>query len=154
MKIFIFDLDDTIIYYPFGIVDYRNIRVDINLSRILNNLSSPKYIYSNGTYGHVKEILNKMNLTNSFDKLYARDTIPYMKPYVESYKFIEQDIRKKYNDRNKYYFFDDRLENLQTAKSRGWYTIWVNINFIDKPYYVDYAFPNIHTASMYFLLEN
>ena len=154
MKIFIFDLDDTIIYYPFGIVDYRNIRVDINLSRILNNLNSPKYIYSNGTYGHVKEILNKMNLTNSFDKLYARDTIPYMKPYVESYKFIEQDIRKKYNDRNKYYFFDDRLENLQTAKSRGWYTIWVNINFIDKPYYVDYAFPNIHTAAMYFLLEN
>lgn len=154
MKIFIFDLDDTIIYYPFGIVDYRNIRVDVNLSRILNNLNSPKYIYSNGTYGHVKEILNKMNLTNSFDKLYARDTIPYMKPYVESYKFIEQDIRKKYNDRNKYYFFDDRLENLQTAKSRGWYTIWVNINFIDKPYYVDYAFPNIHTAAMYFLLEN
>ena len=154
MKIFIFDLDDTIIYYPFGIVDYRNIRVDINLSRILNNLNSPKYIYSNGTYGHVKEILNKMNLTNSFDKLYARDTISYMKPYVESYKFIEQDIRKKYNDRNKYYFFDDRLENLQTAKSRGWYTIWVNINFIDKPYYVDYAFPNIHTAAMYFLLEN
>ena len=154
MKIFIFDLDDTIIYYPFGIVDYRNIRVDINLSRILNNLNSPKYIYSNGTYGHVKEILNKMNLTNSFDKLYSRDTIPYMKPYVESYKFIEQDIRKKYNDRNKYYFFDDRLENLQTAKSRGWYTIWVNINFIDKPYYVDYAFPNIHTAAMYFLLEN
>ena len=154
MKIFIFDLDDTIIYYPFGIVDYRNIRVDVNLSRILNNLNSPKYIYSNGTYGHVKEILNKMNLTNSFDKLYARDTIPYMKPYIESYKFIEQDIRKKYNDRNKYYFFDDRLENLQTAKSRGWYTIWVNINFLDKPYYVDYAFPNIHTAVMYFLLEN
>ena len=154
MKIFIFDLDDTIIYYPFGIVDYKNIRVDENLSRILNNLNSPKYIYSNGTYGHVKEILNKMNLTNSFDKLYARDRIPYMKPYVESYKFIEQDIRKKYNDRNKYYFFDDRLENLQTAKSRGWNTIWVNINFIDKPYYVDYAFPNIHTAVMYFLLEN
>ena len=154
MKIFIFDLDDTIIYYPFGIVDYKNIKVDENLSRILNNLNSPKYIYSNGTYGHVKEILNKMNLTNSFDKLYARDTIPYMKPYVESYKFIEQNIRKKYNDRNKYYFFDDRLENLQTAKSRGWNTIWININFIDKPYYVDYAFPNIHTAVMYFLLEN
>jgi len=153
MKIFIFDLDDTIIYYPFGIVDYKNIRVDENLSRILNNLNSPKYIYSNGTYGHVKEILNKMNLTNSFDKLYARDTIPYMKPYVESYKFIEQDIRKKYNDRNKYYFFDDRLENLQTAKSRGWNTIWVNVNFIDKPYYVDYAFPNIHTAVMYFVLN-
>ena len=154
MKIFIFDLDETIIYYPFGIVDYKNIRIDENLSRILNNLNSPKYIYSNGTYGHVKEILYKMNLTGMFDKLYARDTIPFMKPYMESFKFIEQDIRKYYNDRNKYYFFDDRLENLKTAKSRGWYTIWVNIDFLNKPYYVDYAFPNIHTAAMYFVLEN
>ena len=154
MKIFIFDLDDTIIYYPFGIVDYKNIRIDENLSRILNNLNSPKYIYSNGTYGHVKEILYKMNLTGMFDKIYARDTIPFMKPYMESFKFIEQDIRKYYNDRNKYYFFDDRLENLKTAKSRGWYTIWVNIDFLEKPYYVDYAFPNIHTAAMYFVLEN
>ena len=153
MKIFIFDLDDTIIYYPFGIVDYKNIRIDENLSRILNNLKSPKYIYSNGTYEHIKEILYKMNLTGMFDKLYARDTIPFMKPYIESFKFIEQDIRKYYNDRNKYYFFDDRLDNLKTAKSRGWYTIWVNIDFINKPYYVDYAFPNIHTAAMYFLLE-
>jgi len=149
MKIFIFDLDDTIIYYPFGIVDYKNIRIDENLSRILNNLNSPKYIYSNGTYGHVKEILYKMNLTGMFDKIYARDTIPFMKPYMESFKFVEQDIRKYYNNRNKYYFFDDRLENLKTAKSRGWYTIWVSINFLDKPYYVDYAFPNIHTAVLW-----
>jgi len=149
MKIFIFDLDDTIIYYPFGIVDYKNIRIDENLSRILNNLNSPKYIYSNGTYGHVKEILYKMNLTGMFDKIYARDTIPFMKPYMESFKFVEQDIRKYYNNRNKYYFFDDRLENLKTAKSRGWYTIWVSIDFLDKPYYVDYAFPNIHTAVLW-----
>jgi putative hydrolase of the HAD superfamily len=140
MKIFIFDLDDTII--------------DENLSRILNNLNSPKYIYSNGTYGHVEEILYKMKLTRMFDKIYARDTISFMKPYMESFKFVEQDIRKYYNNRNKYYFFDDRLENLKTAKSRGWYTIWVSIDFLDKPYYVDYAFPNIHTAAMYFVLES
>ena len=95
-----------------------------------------------------------MNLTGMFDKLYARDTIPFMKPYIESFKFIEKDIRKYYNDRNKYYFFDDRLDNLKTAKSRGWYTIWVNIDFINKPYYVDYAFPNIHTAVLYFVLES
>jgi FMN phosphatase YigB (HAD superfamily) len=154
MKIFIFDLDDTIIYHSFGIVDYRNIRIDENLSIILNNLNYPKFIYSNGTIGHVKEVLKNMNLTNIFTKLYGRDTIPYMKPYVESYKFIEDDIKEYYREKNKYYFFDDRLENLQTAKSRGWYTIWVNIDFINKPYYVDYAFPNIHTASMYFVIDN
>ena len=151
MKIFIFDLDDTIIYYPFGIVDYRNIRVDENLSRLLNNLNYPKYIYSNGTYGHVKEVLNNMKLSSTFTKVYARDTIPYMKPYLDSFKYVEHDIKKHYREKNKYYFFDDRLENLQMAKGRGWNTIWVNIDFINKPYYVDHAFPNIHTAIMYFL---
>tara|TARA_B100001057_G_C22349416_1_gene756431 strand:+ start:184 stop:651 length:468 start_codon:yes stop_codon:yes gene_type:complete len=153
MKILIFDLDDTIIYHSFGFVDYRNIKFDENLSRILNFLNHPKFIYSNGTYDHVKQVLNNMKLSNYFNKIYARDTIPYMKPYVESYKFIEHDIKKYYNDRNKYYFFDDRLENLQTAKSRGWTTIWININFIEKPYFVDHAFPNIHTAVMYFIIN-
>ena len=154
MKIFIFDLDDTIIYYPFGLVNYNNIRMDITLSRLLNNMNIVKYIYSNGTYGHVKIVTDKMRITNNFTQIFARDRMPAMKPHVDSFKFVEKSIRKDYNNRNKYYFFDDRLENLQTAKSRGWNTIWVNINFIDKPYFVDYAFPNIHTAVMYFLLEN
>ena len=132
MKIYIFDLDDTIIYHPFGIVNYNKMKIDKNLSKILNN----------------------MELSNTFNKIYARDTIPYMKPYIESFKFVEQDIKKYYNDRNKYYFFDDLLDNLKTAKSRGWITIWVNIKFMDCPYYVDYAFPNVHTAIMYFLIDN
>ena len=29
----------------------------------------------------------------------------------------------------------------------------VNTKFIECPYYVDYAFPNVHTAIMYFVLE-
>ena len=153
MKIYIFDLDDTIIYHPFGIVNYNKIKMDKNLSKILNYLNSPKFIYSNGTYGHVKEVLNNMGLSNTFNKIYARDIIPYMKPYVESFKYIEQDIKKYYNNRNKYYFFDDILDNLKTAKSRGWITIWVNIKFIEPPYYVDYSFPNVHTAILYFVIS-
>ena len=153
MKIFIFDLDDTIIYYPFGIVKYENIKIDETLSMLLNNLKSPKIIYSNGTYGHVKEVLDKMNITNKFELMYGRDTMPQMKPHIDSFKYVEHNIRKRYNSRNKYYFFDDRLENLQMAKSRGWITIWVNIDFNRKPYYVDYAFPNIHTAILYFVIS-
>ena len=93
-----------------------------------------------------------MKLTNSFNKIYARDTIPAMKPQVESFKFVEADIKKFINKKNQYYFFDDRLENLEMAKRRGWNTIWVNINYMDKPIFVDYAFPNIHTSIMYFLI--
>ena len=87
MKIFIFDLDDTIIYHQFGIVKYENIKIDKTLSTLLNNIKSPKIIYSNGTYGHVKEVLDKMNITNKFELIYARDTMPQMKPHIYSFKY-------------------------------------------------------------------
>ncbi len=153
MKIFVFDLDDTIIYYPFRIVNYNLINIDKSLSILLNELDGIKLIYSNGTNGHVIDVLKRMKLVNIFSKIYARDTIPHMKPHINSFKFVEKDIKKNVNNVNEYYFFDDLLENLQSAKSIGWKTIWVNINYIDKPYYVDYAFPNIHTAVMYFLVN-
>ena len=153
MKVFIFDLDDTIIYYPHGIVDYKNIYPDATLFNLLDELKYPKIIYTNGTKGHAEDILRNMRLTNSFTAVYARDTMPAMKPLMESFSFVEKDIRKHINEKNKYYFFDDRLENLQTAKARGWETIWVHDDFMNYPYYVDHAFPNIHTAVMYFLID-
>ena len=153
MKVFIFDLDDTIIYYPFNIINYNNISFDSNLFNLLDNLKYPKIIYTNGTYGHAEDILNNMNIINKFVAIYARDTMPAMKPHINSFKFVENDIRKHINEKNKYYFFEDRLENLEIAKSRGWNTIWVNINYMSAPIYVDYAFPNIHTAVMYFVIN-
>ena len=152
MKIFIFDLDDTIIYYPNNIVNYDNIKSDLNLYYLLDNLNSTKIIYTNGTYGHAEEVLKKMKLNNLFNKIYARDTIPLMKPHINSFKYVEKDIKNHINKNNEYYFFDDRLDNLMTAKSLGWVTIFINLNFIDKPLYVDHSFSNIHSAVMYFLV--
>ena len=152
MKVFIFDLDDTIIYYPNNIVNYNKITFDSNLFNLLNNLKHPKIIYTNGTYGHAEEVLNNMKLNNIFNKVYARDTIPLMKPHINSFKYVENDIKKNINRNNEYYFFDDRLDNLMTAKSLGWVTIFINLKFIDKPLYVDHSFSNIHSAVMYFLV--
>ena len=152
MKIFIFDLDDTIIYYPNNIVNYDNIKSDLNLYYLLDNLNSTKIIYTNGTYGHAEEVLKKIKLNNLFNKIYARDTIPLMKPHINSFKYVEKDIKNHINKNNEYYFFDDRLDNLMTAKSLGWVTIFINLNFIDKPLYVDHSFSNIHSAVMYFLV--
>ena len=152
MKVFIFDLDDTIIYYPNNIVNYNKITFDSNLFNLLNNLKHPKIIYTNGTYGHAEEVLNNMKLNNIFNKVYARDTIPLMKPHINSFKYVEDDIKKNINRNNEYYFFDDRLDNLMTAKSLGWITIFINLKFVDKPLYVDYSFSNIHSALMYFVI--
>jgi len=152
MKVFIFDLDDTIIYYPNNIVNYDNIKFDPNLFNLLEKLNSPKIIYTNGTYGHAEVVLNNMKLNSLFNKIYARDTIPLMKPHINSFKYVEKDIKSHINKNNEYYFFDDRLDNLMTAKSLGWVTIFINLKFIDKPLYVDHSFSNIHSAVMYFLV--
>ena len=102
MKIFIFDLDDTIIYYPFGIVKYENIKIDETLSMLLNNLKSPKIIYSNGTYDHVKEVLDKTlsnreveNLSLDYSKQIFRrlEAIEPLKGFLE-YLAIHKEINK------------------------------------------------------------
>ena len=152
MKVYIFDLDDTIIYYPNNIVNYDNIKFDPNLFNLLEKLNSTKIIYTNGTYGHAEVVLNNMKLNSLFNKIYARDTIPLMKPHINSFKYVEKDIKNHINKNNEYYFFDDRLDNLMTAKSLGWVTIFINLKFIDKPLYVDHSFSNIHSAVMYFLV--
>ena len=48
MKVFIFDLDDTIIYYPFNQVNYDRIGLDVNLFNFM------PYIYDRkGTYSYL-----------------------------------------------------------------------------------------------------
>ena len=44
----------------------------------------------------------------------------------------------------------DLIENLISAKKMGWRTIWISPKFIEKPDYIDYAFPNIFQALLFF----
>ena len=152
MKVFIFDLDDTIIYYPMGIVDYNKISFDSNLSNLLNNLNHPKIIYTNGTYGHGEGVVN--NLQINVDGMFGRDTMPNMKPHINSFNYVKNIIDKKINQNDECIFFDDLLDNLDTAKRIGWSTVWITPNFNNgSPEFVDYVFPNIYQAMIYFGLK-
>ena len=57
---------------------------------------------------------------------------------------------------NQIYFFDDLLENCETAKSQGWTTLWINPDFLSgRQYeYVDYSFKNIKDALIYLEKQN
>ena len=72
-------------------------------------------------------MIKNLQLTDSVNDLFARDTIPFMKPYPESFDFVQGVIRKQMNTFNlECLFFDDLLDNLRTAKGLGWITIWIN----------------------------
>ena len=150
MIYFIFDLDDTIVIHPPDDKDMYNIKSDPQLQYLFNNLYYKSYIFTNGTIDHAHEILDKLKLY-SFKKIFARDTIPYMKPNIKSFLFVQKNIL--YNDyntdvSNTFIFFDDLLQNLKAAKKLGWITVWIHPNFNKKFNYdfIDLSYPNIYDA--------
>ena len=151
MIYYLFDLDDTIVIHPPSRNDdMYNIKPDPCLQNLFNTLKYKSYIYTNGTYGHAKIVLDKMKL-NNFKKNYARDTMPYMKPHIKSFEFVQKNIlHSDYNTdlNNTFIFFEDTLDNLKMAKNLGWKTIWIHPNYINGVRYdfVAFSFPNIYDA--------
>jgi len=155
-KIFIFDIDDTIIIHTPEYNDYYTPDAENKtLLELIETLDSEaNYAYTNGTYEHGDSVLKALNIKNSFKKIFARDTIPHMKPSIESFQYVHNEIIKgNYQLMNEYYFFDDLIENLNSAKKVGWKTVWISPNYAQHKNYmdiIDYAFPNIYQALMYF----
>ena len=150
---YIFDLDDTlIIHNNVRHINYELISEDYLLSQLLSRCKGPRYIYTNGTGGHALTVLNKMNIKQYFDKIYSRDTIPYMKPDERSIDDVYNDILSRYEPKqNIIFFFDDRLENLKVAKEKGWLTFWIHPKYsIGSKYdFVTMSFPNINDCLQY-----
>jgi FMN phosphatase YigB (HAD superfamily) len=155
MIILVFDLDDTLLMSN-EYTKYENIKFNSQLSNLLNSIKYKKIIYSNGTYGHVNNSLPKLVSNNIFNEIYARDTIPAMKPHFKSFNYVKNSIfynqnLNKYKDIS-YIFFDDNLDNMKTAKEIGWTTVWIphrnyNTSIKNNNYnFVDYKYDNIIIA--------
>jgi len=157
MYIYIFDLDDTLLHVTYQ--KYSDIKPDLELNKLLNNINSPKYIFTNAIKTHSDKSLHKLKISQHFLKTYSRDTIPDMKPNINSYKYVERDIMIDFVSldyilefENTIIFFDDRLENLKSAKLCGWNTVFIgneNMRFNYK--FIDLSFNNIYDALNYFI---
>tara|TARA_Y100000817_G_C16777884_1_gene509198 strand:+ start:306 stop:767 length:462 start_codon:yes stop_codon:yes gene_type:complete len=128
MQVYVFDLDDTLLMSN-SYSNYNDISINKYLINIFNEINVindyPIYIYTNGTYGHAMASLEALNLSNYVNGIFARDTIPYMKPLYNSFSYVDNSIKQEHPN-SKIYFFDDLLENLYTSSHFGWYTIYVN----------------------------
>ena len=150
MACLLIDIDDTLYKHKVNpqFLDYNNITEDKQLKYLLNKIKLPKYIYTNAMFIHANQILNRYNIVNNFDKIYSRDTIPSMKPIVNSAIAVEKDIKYNNNNISSIIFFDDLKENLMTGKETGWITVWVSSDYrnVNNYEYIDYAFPNFKIA--------
>ena len=84
-----------------------------------------------------------MKLKTAFKGIAWLEMYPQAKPNMCAYLYVTHKFNLK--KRVKTYFFEDTLENLESAKKLGWITVFISKN-IKKHKYVDYIFPNIETA--------
>ena len=85
--------------------------------------------------------LDKMAISDHFELIYARDTLDYMKPDPKSFLQVQKDVldRENITTSYKFHFYDDQLNNLNTAFQLGWNTIWIHPRFKEtyKYYFVN-----------------
>lgn len=149
MKIYIFDLDNTLLYKPYK--TYGDIKADLHLYKLLDEIPHAKYIYSNATRNHVDRSLDRIGIDSMFQAKFTRDDVT-MKPDPRGYQYVNtmtlfQSVNLDYDSFQPQdtYFFDDLLENLYTAKQFGWITFWISSS--DQTYdFVDFQFSTIVEA--------
>ena len=79
---------------------------------------------------------------------------PIYEPSAESFNYVNNVIKRDLNgSASVIMFFDDLIENLISAKKMGWRTTWISPKFIEKPDYIDYAFPNIFQALLFLKIQ-
>jgi len=129
MDVFIFDIDDTIIMHTKEQNDFYDTNNNTILSDILSEFKDVKfYAYTNGTFGHGKSVADNLNL--NLERVFGRDTVPFMKPEQKSFLFVDTEIRSELKEKGievkDIFFFDDLRDNLYVASRFTWKTILID----------------------------
>jgi len=122
-------------------VDISWLPKDLKLREELIKIKEKKYIFTNGSHAHVKNVTKQLGVDDLFDGAFDivdANFIP--KPHIDPYKKIIQ----KFNlDPKKSILIEDIAHNLEQAKNLGMKTCWLKNNEsfakkdADKPY-IDY----------------
>ena len=118
---------------------------DKELDILLKQISNDKYILTDSTKKHVKDVLNKMEVSEDhFIYVYDAHDMEYIYKYRDGCfeKFLEH-----FNLRGKdCVIFEDNIENIEKAKGCGITTVYIKPDIVEKPQCVDYLYPDIKTS--------
>ncbi|MDB9810821.1 pyrimidine 5'-nucleotidase [Candidatus Pelagibacter sp.] len=127
-------------------IDISWLPQDLKLKEELIKIKEKKYIFTNGSHAHVKNVTKQLGIDGLFDGVFDIVDANFVpKPHVNPYKKI---IEKFTIDPTKSILIEDIAHNLEQAKNLGMKTCWLENEETfakkdaDKPY-IDYKIKNL-----------
>ena len=127
-------------------IDISWLPKDKLLRKELIKIKEKKYIFSNGSHAHIRNVTNQLGIDDLFDGAFDITDANFLpKPRIEPYKKL---IQKFKLDPNKSILIEDIAHNLEQAKNLGMKTCWLKNDETfakkdaDKPY-IDYKINNL-----------
>ena len=127
-------------------IDISWLPKDKLLREELIKIKEKKYIFSNGSHAHIRNVTNQLGIDDLFDGAFDITDANFLpKPRIEPYKKL---IQKFKLDPNKSILIEDIAHNLEQAKNLGMKTCWLENDETfakkdaDKPY-IDYKINNL-----------
>ena len=130
-------------------VTHPELKYDKKLKLNIRNLSGRKFIYTNASQDHAKNILSGMGIEAEFEKILdIKATLYLPKPDPKSYDIMLKSFGIGTNQREESIFIEDTAKNLRPAKLLGLKTVWLENGFNLKDYkknsqYVDYKYSDL-----------
>ena len=131
-------------------VSHPELKYDEQLKLNLSNLAGRKFIYTNASQDHAKNILSAMGIATEFEKILDIKATGYLpKPDPKSYDIMLKSFDISANEIGNSIFIEDTAKNLKPAKLLGIKTVWIenDFNFQDYTQHsgsVDYKYSDLN----------
>ena len=130
-------------------VTHPELKYDEQLKLNLKNLTGRKFIYTNASKNHSKNILSLMGIEAEFEKILDIKATKYVpKPDPKSYNIMLKAFGISGDQIGNSIFIEDTAKNLRPAKSLGIKTVWIENEFNLKDYrenseFIDYKYSDL-----------
>ena len=127
-------------------IDLSFLEKDKTLRYELENIKLNKYVFTNGSKEHVKNITTHLGIDDQFDGVFdIVDAEYHPKPEAKAFDFMVQKFKI---DPNETLYIEDIAKNLSIGKERGTITAWlINDEYWGKKEsekdYIDYKIENL-----------
>ena len=130
-------------------VTHPELKYDEQLKLNLKNLTGRKFIYTNASKNHSKNILSVMGIKAEFKKILDIKATQYLpKPDPKSYNIMLKAFGISGDQIGNSIFIEDTAKNLKPAKLLGIKTVWIENDFNLKDYrehsqFIDYKYSDL-----------